>query len=161
MAKFSVDTNMVEKLASIVNEKDLAEIKITSGDDTIRITRTLAGETIVASAPAMTAPMAATPAPVSPPAPSASAPEEPTTDWENHPGAIKSPMVGTAYLSPQPGAPTFVNEGDTVTEGQTLLIVEAMKVMNQIAAPSNGKVKKIVVQDSSPIEYGEILIIIE
>ena len=162
MAKFSVDTDMVEKLASIVSDKDLAEIKITSGDDSIRVTRTLAGETIVASSPAVAAaPVAPTPS-VSAPTASAPAPvENASDDLESHPGAVKSPMVGTAYLSPQPGAAAFVSEGDTVTEGQTLLIVEAMKVMNQIPAPKGGTVKKVVVQDSSPIEYGEVLIIIE
>ena len=164
MAKFSVDTDMVEKLATIVSDKELAEIEIAHGEDIIRITRTWEGE-VIAAPTAMAAAPAVAPAPA--PAP-ASAPAATTTEdtpapsnLENHPGAVKSPMVGTVYLSPQPGAPNFIKEGDTVTEGQTLLIVEAMKVMNQIPAPSSGTVKQIIATDASPIEYGEVLVIIE
>lgn len=156
MAKFSVDTDMVEKLADIVNDKNLAEIEVMHGDDGIRITRTVSGG-VVAAAPAPVAP-----APVAPSsAPVADSSAEPAGNLADHPGAVKSPMVGTAYLSPQPGSPAFISVGDTVSQGQTLLIVEAMKVMNQIPAPKSGTVKQIVVQDSAPIEYGEVLVIIE
>ena len=162
MAKFSVDTDMVEKLATIVSDKELAEIEIANGEDIIRITRTWEGEIITAPtavAPAVAPAPAPAAAPASAPAPTESAPAP--SSLENHPGAVKSPMVGTVYLSPQPGAPNFIKEGDTVSEGQTLLIVEAMKVMNQIPAPSSGTVKQIIATDASPIEYGEVLVIIE
>ena len=171
MAKFSVDTDMIEKLATIVSDKELAEIEIANGEDSIRITRTWEGEII--AAPQMAAPVAAAPAPqgfsgaAAPAAatPAASAPATESapspSNLEDHPGAVKSPMVGTVYLAPQPGAANFIKEGDSVSEGDTLLIVEAMKVMNQIPAPTSGTVKQIVISDGSPIEYGEVLVIIE
>ena len=87
--------------------------------------------------------------------------ESATTNWETHPGVIKSPMVATAYRSPQPGAEPFVKEGDTVEKGQTLMILEAMKVMNPITAPKTGTVVKIFVQNAQPVEFGEALVIVE
>jgi acetyl-CoA carboxylase biotin carboxyl carrier protein len=111
--------------------------------------------------------MPALPAPSAPPAAaSAAAPApapatDPAGDPSAHPGAVTSPMVGTAYLSPEPGAAAFVSVGDKVAEGQTLLIVEAMKTMNQIPAPRAGTVKRILVEDASPVEYGAPLMIVE
>ena len=95
------------------------------------------------------------------PAPAAPIVADASGDPAGHPGAVTSPMVGTVYLSPEPGTPAFVKVGDTVTEGQTVLIVEAMKTMNQIPAPRAGTIKRILVEDASPVEYGAPLMIIE
>nr|WP_161973786.1 acetyl-CoA carboxylase biotin carboxyl carrier protein [Hwanghaeella grinnelliae] len=146
MAKLTVDTDLVDVLADLMEKKGLTEVEVTVGDQTLRLSK---GGT----APAVThmaAPVAAAPAPAAAPA----APAE-------HPGAIKSPMVGTIYLSPQPGNPAFISVGDTVTEGQTLLIVEAMKVMNPIPAPRAGKVTAILVDDAEPVEFDQPLVVLE
>ncbi|RVU39764.1 acetyl-CoA carboxylase biotin carboxyl carrier protein [Hwanghaeella grinnelliae] len=142
----TVDTDLVDVLADLMEKKGLTEVEVTVGDQTLRLSK---GGT----APAVThmaAPVAAAPAPAAAPA----APAE-------HPGAIKSPMVGTIYLSPQPGNPAFISVGDTVTEGQTLLIVEAMKVMNPIPAPRAGKVTAILVDDAEPVEFDQPLVVLE
>ncbi|HRE44812.1 MAG TPA: acetyl-CoA carboxylase, biotin carboxyl carrier protein, partial [Terricaulis sp.] len=96
-----------------------------------------------------------------PAAPAPAAASAPAADLAKHPGAVASPMVGTAYLSPEPGAPTFIKVGDTVTQGQTLMVVEAMKTFNPIPAPRAGKVTAILVSDAQPVEFGEPLAIIE
>jgi acetyl-CoA carboxylase biotin carboxyl carrier protein len=103
------------------------------------------------------------------PAPIAAAPDVTVTtspsqgvdDWKNHPGLVRSPIVGTAYLTPEPGAAPFVSEGQTVSAGATLLIIEAMKVMNPITAPKGGKVVKIMIRSEQPVEYDEPLVVIE
>jgi len=139
----------IRELAGILQETGLTEIEIEKDGARLRVAK---------QGVAMTAaPVAAAPAPVAAaaPAPTAAAP---ATD---HPGAVKSPMVGTAYLSPSPGAAHFVKEGGSVTEGQTVMIVEAMKTMNPIAAPRSGTVTKIRVSDSQPVEFDEPLLIIE
>jgi len=150
------DEDMVKRIADLLRETGLNELEIES--DNVRIRASLGGNnlvTTVASAPGGV-PQAAAQAPAN------AAPEaDAAADLENHPGAVKSPMVGTTYVSPEPEAPAFIQVGDQVTMGQTLLIIEAMKVMNPIPAPKSGTVKQILVSDSQPVEFGDPLLIIE
>lgn len=155
MAKFTFDAETVGKVADLMEEKGLIEVEIEHGDYSIRLSRG-----VVASQMAMPAAPAPVAAPAAPAAPAA-AEAAPAGNMENHPGAVKSPMVGTAYLSPQPGAAAFINVGDKIAEGQTLLIIEAMKVMNQIPAPKSGTIKAILVDDAEPVEFGQPLVVIE
>lgn len=148
-----VEANWIRELAGILEETGLTEIEIENDEVRMRVSRQ--GVSAPSVTVAATAPTAA-PVATAPPAQAAPAPAA-----ENHAGAVKSPMVGTAYLSPSPGAPAFATEGATVTEGQTILIIEAMKTMNPIAAPRSGKVTKIMVTDAQPVEFDEPLIIIE
>ena len=150
---FSVDDALVRKLAALLDETRLTEIEYAVGDLRIRVTRQPAALHVAAPSAATQPVVAAT----SQPAAEGPAPE----DLSKHPGAVRSPMVGTVYLSPQPGAPPFVRAGDTVSMGQTLLIIEAMKVMNQIRAPKAGKVTRILVEDAGPVEFGQITMLIE
>lgn len=165
MAKKNHDTDVafIEALAKLLQENDLTELEVMRDygeNDSLNVRVSRAKEVVqqitapVAAAPA---PAAATPAA----APAADAPAATSDDPASHPGAVPSPMVGTAYLQAEPGSPSFVNVGDTVSEGQTLLIVEAMKTMNQIPAPRAGKVTRILVEDGSPVEFGAPLMIIE
>ena len=150
-----VDTELVKKLAEMLDENDLSEIEVEDNGRRIVVKRKLAAAAnIAAPAPAPAAAPAAAPAPA---APAANA--EPNA--ASHPGAVKSPMVGTVYLSGEPGAAPFVSVGARVAEGDTLLIIEAMKVMNPIAAPRAGVVRQILVQDAQPVEYEQPLAIIE
>lgn len=149
MAKPTVDKELISELADLMAKKDLAEVEIEEDDCKLRITRAIAGT--AAATPAITA--AAAPAP--------STGGAGVTESAAHPGAVTSPMVGTVYLSPQPGSPVFVKVGDSVKEGQTLLIIEAMKVMNPIPAPRTGTVGQILISDSQPVEFGEPLMVIE
>ena len=143
------ETKLVKELADILDKSGLAELEYETDAVAIRLSR------VTVAAPVVAAPAAA-------PA-SAPAPAEPTAvaNPADHQGAVTSPMVGTVYTAPEPGAADFVSEGDMVKAGQTLFIVEAMKVMNPITAPSAGKVTKILVQNAQPIEFGEALAIIE
>lgn len=153
MAKFEMDTEFVRKLAEILEEMDLGEIELADGDRRIRIARpkvTFAAAPIQASA--ASAPVAA--------AAVATAPTG-AGDLAKHPGAVKSPMVGTAYLAPEPGKPNFVAVGDKVTAGQTILIIEAMKTFNPIKAPKAGTVTQILIDNAQPVEFGEALMIVE
>ncbi len=159
MSKLNIDKKAIRDLAEIMNETGLGEIEIETDDHRIRVSRGSTGSTqaVYATAPAAApaaAPQAAAPA-AAEPAPTAA------ETASNNPGAVKSPMVGTAYMSPEPGAPAFIKPGDTVSEGQTLLIVEAMKTMNPIAAPKAGKVVEILVSDQEPVEFGQPLVIVE
>ena len=152
-ASHGIDTRLVRKLADILNATDLTEIEVEQGDLKIRVAReiTMAAAPLAyapAAAP-VAAPAAATPAPIT-------AAEAPTRGE-----AVPSPMVGTVYLQAQPGAPAFVKVGDSVSAGQTLLIVEAMKTMNPIPAPRAGVVVAILVEDGQPVEFGELLARIE
>ena len=151
--KKTIDQDLIRELAALLNETDLSEIEVEQDDLRIRVAREVRVSATVA-APAAPLPAAA-------PAKAAEPEETGETDYANHPGVVPSPMVGTAYRSPEPGSPTFVEVGDQVSEGQTLLIVEAMKTMNQIPAPRAGTIKTILVEDSQPVEYGEPLVIIE
>ncbi|UWQ19206.1 acetyl-CoA carboxylase biotin carboxyl carrier protein [Jannaschia sp. M317] len=150
------DVAFIKALAELLRENDLTELEVMReyGDDdslNVRVSRQLP-----APAPVH---YAAPTAPVAPAAPQAAAPAV-STDPAQDPGAVTSPMVGTAYLSAEPGAAAFVKVGDTVSEGQTLLIVEAMKTMNQIPSPRAGKVKRILVEDGAPVEFGAPLVIL-
>ncbi|MBN9021524.1 MAG: acetyl-CoA carboxylase biotin carboxyl carrier protein [Rhizobiales bacterium] len=142
-----VDKELIRELADLLNETGLSEIEVEHDEIRIRVARTI-------QAAPMAVPVAAAPAALIAPAVAPAAAGD-------HPGAVPSPMVGTAYLAPEPGARPFVDVGDTVREGQTLLIVEAMKTMNQIPSPRSGKITKIMVEDGQPVEYGEPLMIIE
>ena len=146
------ETKLVQELADILDASGLAEIEYETEAVSIRLSRVTGAMPVAAVAPAPVAPAAAVAE-----APAASAPANPAS----HPGAVTSPMVGTVYTSPEPDAPAFISEGDTVKAGQTLFIVEAMKVMNPITAPKAGKISTILVQNAQPVEFGEALVIIE
>ncbi|MEM9426002.1 MAG: acetyl-CoA carboxylase biotin carboxyl carrier protein [Pseudomonadota bacterium] len=157
------DVEFIKALAELLSENDLSELQVKrdytdEGSLNIRVSRI--APNAVAAPMAMPAPAAAmaVPAPAAPAAPAAT-PEN--DDPASLPGAVTSPMVGTAYLSPEPGASSFVKVGDSVAEGQTLLIVEAMKTMNQIPSPAAGTVKRILVEDGAPVEFGAPLMVIE
>lgn len=152
-----VDVKLVRELAKMLDATNLTEIEVADGERRIRVARKPANQNAtfaapVAASPAV-APVAAAPAPAAP------AVEAPAADNANA-NAIKSPMVGTCYLAPEPEAAPFVNVGDNVKAGQTLLIVEAMKVMNPITAPSAGTVKAILVASGQPVEYDQPLIVV-
>lgn len=149
----NVDTALVRELAGLLDETGLSEIEVEDSGRRIRVARQLGG---VAAAHA---PVAA-PAPAATPAAAAPAPAA-EADLRTHPGAVKSPMVGTAYLTPEPGAAPFVKAGDSINAGDTILIVEAMKVMNPIVAPKSGKVTRVCVVNEQPVEFDEVLAIIE
>ena len=153
MAKFELDTEFVRKLAQILHETNLGEIELGDGDKRIRVARPTM---TVAAAPAAAAAAAPAAAPVA-----AGAAPAGGNDLGKHPGAVKSPMVGTAYLAPEPGKPNFVAVGDKVTAGQTLLIIEAMKTFNPIKAPKAGTIMQILVDNARPVEFDEPLMIVE
>ena len=156
MAKFELDTEFVRKLAVILDETKLGEIELADGERRIRVARPTApvaqaAPVVMAAAPAT----AAAPAAATGPAPAAAG------DLSKHPGVVKSPMVGTAYLAPEPGKPNFVSVGDKVNAGQTLLIIEAMKTFNPIKAPKAGTVMQVLIENARPVEFGEPLMIVE
>jgi acetyl-CoA carboxylase biotin carboxyl carrier protein len=151
-----VDTALVRELAELLESSHLTEIEVKDGERTIRVARTAAVVTQgYAPAPTYAAPAAAAPAAA------AALPAPAGDDWKSHPGLVKSPIVGTAYLTPEPGAAPYVSEGAMVTAGATLLIIEAMKVMNPITAPKSGKVVKVLIRSEQPVEYDEPLVVIE
>jgi acetyl-CoA carboxylase biotin carboxyl carrier protein len=147
MPQFDIDAATIRTLADLMIETGLSEIELSEGERRIRVSRQATVTSFASAAPARqeTAPAAAAPA-IAP---------------GNHPGAVNSPMVGTAYLQGEPGAPPFAPVGAAVRAGDTLLIIEAMKVMNPIKAPRAGIVTKILVADGQPVEYGEPLLIVE
>ncbi|BAL77187.1 acetyl-CoA carboxylase biotin carboxyl carrier protein [Bradyrhizobium cosmicum] len=152
-AKFSSeDSALVRELALLLDETSLTEIEIERAGLRLRVARN------ISVAATMPAPMAHT-APVA--IATAAAPAAAAPDLSKHPGAVTSPMVGTAYWAPEPGAKPFIEVGSKVSVGQTLLIIEAMKTMNQIPSPRAGTVTQILVEDGQPVEYGEPLVIIE
>jgi acetyl-CoA carboxylase biotin carboxyl carrier protein len=142
--RIEVDSALIAELTQLLEANNLTEIEVQRGDQRVRVAR---GGAAVTAAPTNPAPARAT-APVA-------------SDAKSHPGVVTSPMVGTAYLSPEPGAKPFVEEGSEVTAGQTILIVEAMKTMNAIPAPRAGKITRILVEDGQPVEFGEPLMILE
>lgn len=147
MPKFDVDETLLRRLSELLVEVDLTEIEIRSGDQTIRLSRA--------------APLAQ-PGPAVHSVPSAPSPgAEPAPSVAPHPGAVTAPMVGTAYIAPEPGAAPFVKVGDLVAEGDTLLLIEAMKTFNPVRAPLAGKITRIMVTDAAPVEFGEELMIID
>jgi acetyl-CoA carboxylase biotin carboxyl carrier protein len=154
MSRLPVDVDAIRTLAEILQDTGLTEIEISEKDSRIRVAR--APAVIQASVP-VTAQQAI--------APQATAPAQPLSaeaaDIAHHPGAVKSPMVGVAYLGPEPGAPAYVSPGQAVTAGQTLLLIEAMKTFNQIKAPRNGTISRILITSGVPVEYGEVLMVID
>jgi len=149
-----IDTRLVRRLAGILNDTGLSEIEVERGDLKIRVVRTLTAAPVAVQAVA--------PAPVAAPSPAAAPAAAITTTEALPPGeVVKSPMVGTVYLQSQPGSPPFIKVGDTVTQGQTLLIIEAMKTMNPIPAPKGGVVRAIMAEDGQPVEFGVPLAVIE
>ncbi len=137
------DAELIRTLAALLTETGLTEIEYAIGDRRIRIARVPGGSAPVSPPPLV---LSATPA---------------ASEPVDHPGAVKAPMVGTAYLAPQPGSPPFVRLGDAVAEGQPLLIIEAMKIMNQIRAHRSGRIAQILIADAQPVEYGAMLMLIE
>ncbi|MFN3388103.1 MAG: acetyl-CoA carboxylase biotin carboxyl carrier protein [Allosphingosinicella sp.] len=150
-----IEADLVRQLAQLLSENELTEIEVEDGDRRIVVKREVT--MIAAAAPQHHVPAAPPPAA----APAAAAAPPPPADAGAHPGAVKSPMVGTVYLAGEPGAKPFVSPGQAVKEGDTLLIVEAMKVMNPIVAPRAGTVTQVLVQDAQPVEYDQPLVIVE
>jgi acetyl-CoA carboxylase biotin carboxyl carrier protein len=151
---FKVDADAIRELAQLLDETGLSEIEVEDAGQRLRVARTLMA---AGAAGAAGAAMAASP---SAPADSQAQPAGAPAD-SDHPGAITSPMVGTAYLAPEPGAAAFVKPGDQISEGQTLLIVEAMKVMNPIRAPKDGTISRVLIENGSPVEFGQLLMILD
>ena len=154
------DVAFIQALADLLNKNELAELSVKreyGPDDRldVRVTKQLTAAPVAAPAPVHAA--AAQPAPGAMSAVAPAMPEDPA----QHPGAVTSPMVGTAFLSAEPGSTPFVTIGASVTEGQTLMIIEAMKTMNQIPSPQSGVIRRILVADGNPVEYGALLMIIE
>ncbi|MBD9445844.1 MULTISPECIES: acetyl-CoA carboxylase biotin carboxyl carrier protein [Rhizobium] len=154
--KNGIDQALIRDLANILNDTDLTEIEVEQDDLRIRVSR--AGNTQYIQAPMAAPAFAAAPAVA---APAAAAPAAPAAAVRNPANTVSAPMVGTAYMAPAPGARAFIELGATVKEGQTLLIIEAMKTMNQIPSPKSGKITEILVEDGSPVEYGQALVVIE
>jgi acetyl-CoA carboxylase biotin carboxyl carrier protein len=148
-----VDQDLIRELAKLLKETELTEIEIEQEGWRVRVARPLLNGALPPSLQAQAAP------PAVQPSPAAVTAAEP--DLSKHPGAVVSPMVGTVFLAPEPGAAAYVKVGDTIVQGQTLLIVEAMKTMNQIPAPRAGRVARILVQNGQAVEYGEPLVIVE
>jgi acetyl-CoA carboxylase biotin carboxyl carrier protein len=152
------NSKLIGEIAEIMSESGLTEVELTQGDSTLRLSKQ-------ANVVAMAAPMAAQTAPIQASAPAVEAVSTAaTSEAENtaeHPGTVTSPMVGTVYLSPSPGADNFISVGGQVKEGDTMMIIEAMKVMNPIPAPRSGTIKAIMVDDAQPVEFGDPLIIVE
>ncbi|MGA1180977.1 MAG: acetyl-CoA carboxylase biotin carboxyl carrier protein [Marivivens sp.] len=155
------DVSFIRALAELLRENDLTELQVKreyGEDDSLNVrvsrqTQVVTTVSVPAAAPAAIAAPASAPAAAAAPAASA--------DPASHPGAVTSPMVGTVYLAPEPGAAAFVTVGQQVKEGDTILIIEAMKTMNQIPAPRSGKLTRLLVEDGAPVEYGAPLVIIE
>ena len=154
------DVAFIQALAELLNKNELTELSVKreyGEDDSLEVRVVKQANVVTMAAPVAYAPAAAAPLAAAPAAAAPAAPEDPA----QHPGAVTSPMVGTAYLAAEPGATPFVTVGATVAEGQTVLIIEAMKTMNHIPAPKAGVVKRILVADGTPVEYGAPLLIIE
>jgi len=149
----SDDSALIRELALLLDETSLTEIEIERAGLRVRVARNIS---IAAAMPASIAPVAHAPV-----AAASGAAAAPVADFANHPGVVPSPMVGTAYFAPEPGAKPFIEVGARVAAGQTLLIIEAMKTMNQIPSPRAGTVTQILVEDGQPVEFGEPLVIIE
>jgi acetyl-CoA carboxylase biotin carboxyl carrier protein len=147
-----IDADAIRELAGLLEETGLNEIEVADGDKGIRVSK--GGGTVVAGA----APVAMPSDPSIPQVPNTNAP---STTASSHPGAVTSPMVGTVYMAPDPDSPPFVSKGDTVKAGDTLVIIEAMKVMNPIKADKSGVVTQILVDDAQPVEFGDVLIVVE
>lgn len=152
MAKTEVDKDLIRELAALMDETGLSEIEIENDDDRMRLVRAIAPAAPVPAAPS---------AVISVSAPAAQAPETIDSDLSSHPGALLSPIVGTAFHAPSPDDAPFVKVGDQVDAGQTLLVIEAMKTFNEIPSTRAGVVRRILFENASPVEYGDVLMIIE
>lgn len=150
-----IDEDAIRKLADLLDETNLTEIEVAEGEQAIRVAR---GGTVVSGGASTAAPvqMAADPT-----VPQQANMESPAASVQDHPGAVTSPMVGTLYMQAEPDSPAFVQKGSTVSEGDTLVIIEAMKVMNPIKAHKSGTVTQILVENSQPVEFGDVLMVIE
>jgi len=157
-SSITFDPAAIRELAKILRETDLTEIELVENDSRIRVARVMPAQAITTYA---AAPMSPPPAAMAPPPAAAATPTLSAEFDPKHPGAVTSPMVGVAYLSPEPGAPAFVQVGSQVSTGQTLLLIEAMKTFNQIKAPKSGTVTRILIEPGTPIEYGEPLMLVE
>lgn len=144
----SPDPDLIRTLSRLLEENGLTEIEYAVGDRLVRVSRA-------------TSAAAATPRPISPEIGVAAQQSTAVSISAAHPGAVTAPMIGTVFLAPQPGAPRFVRVGEMVAPGQPLLIIEAMKVMNEIRAPCAGRIAQIMVEDAQPVEYGMVLLVIE
>ncbi len=149
------DPDVIRSLVKLLDETGLTEIEVSAGDQRIRVSRQAV---VQASAPA---PAVETTAQVPAPSPKSNGAGHPGANGHDHPGVLKAPLVGIAYLAAEPGAAPYVRIGDTVAEGQTLMIIEAMKVMNQIRAPRAGRIGGVYIADAEPVEYGTALMLIE
>ncbi|MBT3373577.1 MAG: acetyl-CoA carboxylase biotin carboxyl carrier protein [Rhodospirillaceae bacterium] len=155
MTKTEVDKDLIRELAALMEETGLSEIEIENDDDRMRLVR-------AGTAPAATVAIPAAAAAAAAPTPAAAAaPAAGEGDLSGHPGAVVSPIVGTAYNAPSPDDAPFVQIGDKVTAGQTILVIEAMKTFNEIPSPHGGTVRQILFENASPIEYGDVLMIID
>lgn len=151
----SFDPDSLRQLAALLNESGLSELELAEGDRRLRLARATTAQNALVMAPPIATPTPAMAAPL---------PSHPTTtapDLAAHPGAVKSPMVGVAYLAPEPSAPAFITLGQVVEAGQTLLLIEAMKTFNQIKAPRAGTIRQILITTGQPVEYDEPLVVIE
>ncbi len=159
-----LDTKIIGRLAEILDKTNLTGIEYEDESCRIKLSREVSGATVIAAPAAPIAPTAPLP-PVAPAAAAPTAPAQPTSnapeDYSKHPGAVKSPMVGVVYLSSDPNSPNYVKVGDTVAEGDTVCLIEAMKTYNPVKAHKGGRVSKILVESGDPVEYGEPLVIIE
>ncbi len=157
-----MDLRKLKKLIDLVQESGIGEIEITEGEEKVRISRQgPAGQPMIMAAPPMAMPMAASASAVPAPGPAPAAPAAPVPAAEPAGHVVKSPMVGTFYRAPSPGAPTFVEVGQSVTKGQTLCIIEAMKLLNEIESDASGTIKAILVENGQPVEYGQPLFLVE
>jgi len=154
------DPDLIRSLAKLLDETGLTEIEYAVGDQRIHVARHTAApaSSVVTASPQPAAPEQPATAP---PGSAGNGAGHPGANGHNHPGMLKAPLVGIAYLAAEPGAPPYVRIGDTVAEGQTLMIIEAMKVMNQIRAPRAGRISRVYIGDAEPVEYGTALMLIE
>lgn len=150
-----INKEAIRELAELIDETGLTEIEVADGDQMIRVGK---GGAVVASAPAAAPAVSMASDPTVPQPANTDAPSNVAA---NHPGAVTSPMVGTTYMAPEPGASAFVQKGATVNAGDTLVIIEAMKVMNPIKAEKGGTVTQVLVADGQPVEFGDVLMVIE
>ena len=144
MAKFDVNEDMVRKLAELLDETGLTEIEYKVGEHAVRVSRNSTGQLVTAA-----------------PTTNIQTEDVPQINSEIRAGSVTAPMVGVVYLSPEPGTPAFIKEGDLVTEGQTLMLIEAMKTFNPVRAPKAGLVLEVCIPDKHPVEFGEELVVIE
>lgn len=151
-----IDSKAIKELATLLEETGLNEIEVADGDQSLRVSKGASNVVVAGNGGGVAVPMASDPA-----VPQQANTGAPDTVAHAHPGAVTSPMVGTAYMAPEPGAGTFVSKGDSVQAGDTLMIIEAMKVMNPIKAENAGTVTQILVQDGQPVEFGDVLMVIE